>query len=164
MDSMPVTSLQKSIVFAALCIASGFPALAADEETKLLPDGPGKDLVARICFDCHGAGNFRKLRLSRDAWAEQVADMADRGAKGTEAEMDAVVGYLTLNFGKDSKININTAPLGEIRTVLGISSKEAQAVFDYREANGKFKTWQEVQNVPGVDGGKIEKKKDSIAF
>src|ERR1022692_3512143 len=44
---------------AALLLALGGLALAADEEAKLLPDGPGKDLVGRMCFDCHGRGNFR---------------------------------------------------------------------------------------------------------
>jgi competence ComEA-like helix-hairpin-helix protein len=149
---------------APLFLALASLALAADEEVKLLPDGPGKDLVGRICFGCHGAGNFRKVRLNRDDWSDQVADMADRGAKGSEAELAAVVEYLTQNFGKDSKINVNTAPLMELKTVLGLSAKESQAAVDYREANGKFRAWQELQKVPGVDGKKIEAKKDLMTF
>lgn len=151
-----------TVLAATLCLA--LSCLAADEEAKLLPDGPGKDLVGRICFDCHGAGNFRKARLSRDDWSDQVADMADRGAKGTEAELAAVVEYLTQYFGKDSKINVNTAPLVELKTVLGLTVKESQAVIDYREANGKFQAWQELQKVPGVEGTKLEAKKELIAF
>jgi len=137
---------------------------AADEEAKLLPDGPGKDLVGRVCFECHGAGNFRKVRLNRDDWSDQVADMVDRGAKANEAEMGVLVDYLTQNFGKDSKINVNTAPLVELKVVLGLSVKDSQAVIDYREANGKFQAWQELQKVPGIDGKKIEARKDAIAF
>jgi competence protein ComEA len=152
------------VAAAVMCFALGCLAFAADQEANLLPDGPGKELVGRICFACHGAGNFRKVRLNRDDWSDQVADMADRGAKGSEAELAIVVEYLTQNFGKDSKINVNTAPMVELKMILGISVKEAQAVLDYREANGKFKTWQEVQKVPGVDGTKIEAKKDLIAF
>ena len=147
-----------------LCLPLGSLALAGNEEAKLLPDGPGKDLVGRICFDCHGAGNFRKVRLSRDDWSDQVADMADRGAKGSDGELAAVVEYLAQNFGTDSRINVNTAPLLELKVVLGLSVKEAQAVLGYREANGKFRTWQELQKVPGLDGRKIEEKKDLIAF
>jgi competence protein ComEA len=159
-----VPQIRACLTAAAFYLVLGNFAFAADEEAKLLPDGPGKDLVGRICFDCHGAGNIRKVRLSRDDWADQVADMADRGAKGSEAELAAVVEYLTQNFGKDSKINVNTAPLVELKTVLGLSVKECQAVIDYREANGKFHSWQDMQKVPGVDGAKIEAKKDLIAF
>jgi competence ComEA-like helix-hairpin-helix protein len=142
------------------CLALGGLASAADEEA----DGPGKDLVGRICFGCHGAGNFRKVRLNGDDWSDQVADMVDRGAKGSEVELAAVVEYLTRNFGKDSKVNVNTAPLAELKTVLGLTVKECQAVIEYREAKGKFRAWQELQKVPGVDGAKIEARKDLIAF
>jgi competence protein ComEA len=152
------------IAIPTVCLVLGSTAIAADEEAKLLPDGPGKELVGRMCFECHGAGNFRKVRLSRDAWSEQVADMVDRGAKGTEAELTAVVDYLTQNFGKDSKINVNTAPFGELKNVLGLSVKEAQAVIDYRDANGNFKMWQDLQKVPGVDAQKIEAKKSIIVL
>jgi len=147
-----------------LFLALGGLAFAADDEAKLLPEGPGKELVGRICFDCHGAGNIRKVRLDRDAWADQVAEMADRGAKGSEAELSTVVDYLTKNFGKDSKINVNTAPLVELKVVLGLTVKESQAVIEYREANGKFQAWQDLQKVPGMDGQKIEAKKDLVAF
>jgi competence protein ComEA len=152
------------IAITTVCLVLGSRAFAADEEAKLLPEGPGKELVGRMCFECHGAGNFRKVRLSRDAWSEQVADMVDRGAQGTEAELTAVVDYLTQNFGKDSKINVNTAPFGELKNVLGLSVKEAQAVIDYRDANGKFKTWQDLQKVPGVDAQKIEAQKNLIVL
>lgn len=152
------------ITAAVLSLALGGLASAADDEAKLLPDGPGKDLVGRVCFDCHGAGNIRKVRLDRDAWADQVAEMVDRGAKANEAEMTTLVDYLTQNFGKDSKVNVNTAPLVELKTVLGLSVKESQAVIEYREANGKFQAWQELQKVPEVDAKKIEAKKDLIAF
>jgi competence ComEA-like helix-hairpin-helix protein len=152
------------LISAAVFLSLGGLAFAADDEAKLLPAGPGKDLVGRICFDCHGAGNMRKVRLDRDAWADQVADMVDRGAKANEAEMATIVEYLTQNFGKDSKVKVNTAPLVELKVVLGLSVQESQAVIDYREANGKFQALQDLQKVPGVDGKKIEAKKDLIAF
>jgi competence protein ComEA len=150
-----------------LCI--GFTAVlslvfADDEEIKALPEGSGKALVGKFCFECHGAGNFRKVRLNKDDWADQVADMVDRGAKANETEMAAIVDYLTQNFGKDSKVNVNTAPLVELKVVLGLSVKESQAVIDYREANGKFKTSEDLKKVPDMDAAKIDAKKDMIAF
>jgi competence protein ComEA len=165
MDFMRVPSIQRvGFQAAAVCLLLAGLALAADEEAKLLPDGPGKDLVARLCFDCHGAGNFRKVRLNRDDWSDQVADMVDRGAKANDKEIEAIVDYLTKNFGKDSKVNVNTAPLVELKVVLGLSVPESQAVLDYRAANGKFQAWQDLRKVPGMDAQKIEAKKDMMAF
>jgi competence protein ComEA len=138
--------------------------IAGEDEVKLLPDGPGREATTRVCLDCHGTGNFRQLRLSREDWADQVAEMVDRGAKGTDKDMALVVDYLTDNFGKDSKINVNTAPLTEVKRILAVTAQEAMAILSYRDANGKFKSWQELQKVPGVDPAKIEAKKDLMAF
>ena len=150
---------------ATICALLAALAVAADEnDAKRLPEGAGKEVVARVCIDCHGSSNFRKKRLSRDEWADQVADMVDRGAKLTEAETAAVLDYLARSFGSDSRINVNTAPMVELKTVLGITGDEAKALADYREAKGGFKQWKDLQKVSGVDGQKIEAKKDLMVF
>ena len=148
-----------------LIAAAGLAFAAADDEdAKRLPDGSGKDTLVKVCLSCHGTGNFRKLRLTKEAWSEQVADMIDRGAQVTDAQGAAVVEYLTQTFGKDSKIYINTAPFEELKSVLGLSVPETQAVLAYRKEKGDFKSWQDLEKVPGVDPGKIEKKKELILF
>ena len=149
---------------ACILLSTGMAAMAADNEGKLLPEGAGKNTVARLCINCHGAGNFRKARQSRDEWWTTVGDMVDRGAKGTDAELEAVVTYLAENFGTDSKVNVNSAPMEELKAVLGIPPAQAQAVVAYREANGNFTKWQDLQKVPGIDARKIEEKKERMAF
>jgi len=152
-------------IFLCLCLASVCLAFAADDrDAKRLPDGTGKDLVARVCLQCHGAGNFRKARQNRQEWADTVADMIDRGAKGTDDEFETVLDYLSQNFGPNSKVNVNTAPLEELKSILGFTVEESKAVIAYRDANGPFTQWQDLQKVDGVDAKKIESKKDSMAF
>ena len=146
----------------AACVCLAVP--SDEEEVRLLPDGPGKEATTRICLECHGAANFRQMRLSHDAWEEQVADMVDRGAKGSEKELAEVTDYLTRNFGPDSKVNVNTAPLVELKTLLRLTAQEAMALVQYRDANGQFKQWQDLAKAPGVDPAKIEAKKDLMAF
>jgi competence protein ComEA len=145
----------------AACVA-----LAADddEDAKKLPDGAGKDAVVAACFACHGPGHFRKARLTKDEWADKVADMMDRGAQATDAQVAAIVDYLAQNFGKNSKLWINTAPYEELRSVLKLTVKEAQALTEWRDQNGSFKNLEELKKVAGVDAGKIDAKKDVIAF
>lgn len=146
-------------VAGGLCLA-----VPDDEDAKALPPGPGRDEVVKFCMECHGAGNYRKVRHDKDEWTDSVADMVERGAKGTPAELAAVVDYLTLNFGMESKVNMNSAPLEEIKVQLGFSVPESQAVIAYRKQNGPLKDYGDVLKVPGVDKAKVEAKKDKMAF
>src|ERR1041384_647366 len=117
-----------------ILIATASLAVAADdEEAKALPEAPGKDVTVKVCLSCHGSGSFRKRRLTREGWAEKVADMVDRGAEATEAQQTAVVDYLTQTFGKDSKVHINTAPFEELRSVLGFTVEEAKALLAFHK-------------------------------
>ena len=139
-------------------------AFAADESAALLPDGAGKEAVGKVCTACHDTANIRQLRLTRDKWSEKIDDMTDRGAQGTDQEMMAVLDYLTKNFGPDSKIYVNTAPYAELKAVLKLSNAETDAVLAYREKNGHFQQWTDLLKVAGLDGKKIEAKKDLLAF
>jgi competence protein ComEA len=152
----------KAICIGALAGASF--AIAGAEDLKRLPDVPGKDTVVRVCTKCHGPGKITKKRLNRDDWDDQVADMVERGAKATPEELAAVVDYLTANFGPDAKVPVNDAPIDELKSVLGLSSPEANAIVEYRQGHGKFKAWRDLLKVPGVDAKKIEAKAERMAF
>ena len=141
-----------------------FLVLAADQSGALLPDGPGKETVSRICTDCHDTANIRKLRLPRDQWSDKMDEMVDRGAKGTDQEMAAVLDYLTQNFGPDSKIYVNSAPFSELKAILKLTNEETDAVLAYRKQNGNFQQWRDLLKVAALDGKKIEAKKDLLAF
>jgi len=144
--------------------AAATAALAADDDAKLLPDGPGKEVVAHTCLQCHDSASFRKKRLNRDAWSDTVGQMIDQGAQATEPEQAAILDYLVHNFGPDSKVRINTAPFSEIRIVLSFTNDETKAVIDYREQHGDFKELRDLLKVPGLDRQRVEAKKDMVAF
>jgi competence protein ComEA len=139
-------------------------AFAGDESAKLLPDGAGKAAVAKVCVDCHDTEPFRRLRLSRGEWANKIDDMVRRGAKGKDPDFMAVLDYLSANFGKESKIQVNTAPFGEVKDVLGLTNEEAEAILAYRKRNGGFREWRDLLKIDKVDAKKIEAKKDLMAF
>ena len=77
-----------------LCLA-----VPDDEDAKALPDGAGKAEVVKFCTECHGPGNFRKTRHDKDEWTDSVADMVERGAKGTPAELAVAPTALPANDG-----------------------------------------------------------------
>lgn len=129
-----------------------------------LPDGPGKDVVVRLCGTCHEPVRAASVRLTRDGWAETVEDMKRRGARGTDQEFEAVVEYLATYFlGEAAKpLNVNTAPQIDLESVAGLFRREAAAVIEYREKNGPFKTLDDMKKVPGLDFSKIDSRRDRL--
>ena len=65
-----------------------------------LPDGQGKDAVVRMCTKCHGTAVFTRMRMGRNGWEDEVASMVERGAVGTDEEIQAVIDYMVKNFGR----------------------------------------------------------------
>ncbi len=60
------------------------------------------------------------------------------------------------------KVNLNTATLEELSQLELIGEKKAQAIIDYREENGKFRTVDEIMNVNGISVTIFEKNIDKL--
>jgi mono/diheme cytochrome c family protein len=65
-----------------------------------LPDGPGRELVATVCTQCHGLNNVVTLRLTAEEWEGLVNDMISRGAPAFDDQYKVITQYLSTNFGK----------------------------------------------------------------
>ena len=80
--------------------------------------------------------------------------------------------YITENIGeniiieditiKTQLVNINTATQTQLETLSGIGPSTALKIIQYREENGKFKTIEEIKNVPGIGESKFEAIKNEI--
>lgn len=62
------------------------------------------------------------------------------------------------------KININTATAAELQLLNGIGAAKAQAIVEYREANGKFTSLEDLTKVKGIGPKLIEKNADMLAL
>jgi len=60
-------------------------------------------------------------------------------------------------------ININTATKEQLDALPGIGPAKAQAIIDYRNANGPFKSPEDVMKVKGIKEGEFGKIKDQIS-
>src|SRR6185503_20726154 len=76
-----------------------------------LPEGAARDLVIRVCAQCHEPNRAAALRLTREGWEGVVQKMKGLGAQATDEETAQITDYLSENFkGEAPKpINMNTA-------------------------------------------------------
>jgi competence protein ComEA len=94
---------------AALCLGGVGPVLAQAPD-DLLPAGPGKDVVVRVCTACHDATQFAYARYTPDEWDNEVTKMQGAGAEMTAEEQVAITAYLAKTFPKPA-----TAAPGEAK-------------------------------------------------
>lgn len=63
------------------------------------------------------------------------------------------------------RVNLNTATVEVLAESLeGIGASKAQAIVDYREANGSFKTVDDLANVKGIGAATLEKNRKTIVL
>jgi competence ComEA-like helix-hairpin-helix protein len=153
------------VLFLSLLLTSWFAPLSFGQD---LPAGTGRETLKKVCTQCHDIESVPRLRYSRADWTSLVYSMKDMGADATGAEMDEIIDYLTLNFGKGDdaakKVNVNTAAAKDLETGLGITAKESDLIVQYRTKNGNFKDLAALLKVDGVDAAKVQAAKDKIAF
>ncbi len=66
---------------------------------------------------------------------------------------------------KTNKVSLNQASATELQDKLnGIGEKKAQAIVEYREKNGKFKSIDELKNVKGIGDKLLEKNRSNLAL
>lgn len=82
-----------------------------------------------------------------------IGSVSNMAFANTEASHDGI----------EITVNINTASAEEIATMLnGIGDKKAQDIVEYREANGSFKSLDELTQVKGIGETTVEKNKQRI--
>lgn len=64
----------------------------------------------------------------------------------------------------NSKININTANISELKQITGIGESTSNKIIDYRENVGKFKKIEDIKEVKGIGDAKYESLKNKITI
>lgn len=146
-------------------LMSALLAVAHGVGAQELPNAPGKDMVVKLCSGCHEPTIVLTADLSVNGWPGEIQKMIGLGAQGTDEQFREVLNYLAANVSTPvSLVNVNSASEAELELALQISRKEAIAIVEYREKNGKFKSINDLKKVPDVDAKKIEANKSRVSF
>jgi competence protein ComEA len=65
---------------------------------------------------------------------------------------------------QQSLININTADVSLLTQLKGIGVKKAEAIIAWRDANGKFKTLEQLLDVKGIGDAILEANRSKISI
>ena len=157
---MPLVSRLSTRFLLMACAATG--SLLAQE----IPDGPGKPETEKLCKGCHELARSVSLRQDRDGWATTVQKMVALGAKGTPAEVSAVLDYLAKHYPADDvpRLKVNEATAIEFESRLSLRRSQAAALIKHRDSVGGFKSIEDLKKAPGIDAAKIEAVKDRLVF
>ena len=143
------------LIFAVAATVAVSGAKAQDQD-----DAPAA-AFRRVCSSCHDADRILATRRTRTQWEEVIEKMIDRGAEGTSDDFTTAEEYLLRVSGR---VNVNRAASKDMVTVLSITQKDADAIAEYRKANGEFKDFDSLAKVPGIDLEKLNKARDAISF
>ena len=94
-------ALPLKLVPAVLLSALLLPGAAQAQRAKPpgFPDGPGKEVMAAKCFQCHSPRMWQDHRQDRRGWESVLYRMVGRGALWSEEEINTMAGYLGVVYG-----------------------------------------------------------------
>lgn len=169
----PVSAARRPAVFLAgglLLIRTTFAAdvslAPAPPPAKLVTDTPLLALEARslqaVCGSkCHTLAIVLGAPLaSYDVWHDIVQKMLDRGAQGTDEQLQDVMDYL---HQTQTLINVNVADADELQFVLNIPEAQAQAITARRSVR-KFTDLADLKSVKGVNALILDKAARQLVF
>jgi hypothetical protein len=90
-----------AILVIALCPALSPGQSGASKLTENLPAGSMQQKAITACTECHEARIILQQRLSKAAWTKEVDKMIKWGAVVDANDHDALIDYLSTNFGVD---------------------------------------------------------------
>lgn len=99
-------------------------------------------------------------KILKDEECIRIYKMGEEAAEGEEEAIASEEVSKTVN--SSGKLNINKASLEELQTLPGIGEVRAKSIIEYREAQGGFKSVEELSNISGIGTKTLEKLRDKV--
>lgn len=109
--------------------------------------------------------SLNQAQLLVDQQSLYVPTMEEWEAESQGPQANVVGSQAPLVSSPNSgKVNINQADLAQLETLPGIGAKKAQAIIDYRTANGSFHSLEDLGKVKGIGPKMLDKLRDLVIF
>ena len=157
------------------------------EKTSVEQSTPLKSVMVHVCGSVNNPGVYELKSdtrvtdaidmaggFSEDADEDylNLADFVMDGAKiyvpsVEETKMQETVPGISLSAKTNDsqsagQVNINTATKEELMSLTGVGESKADAIIEYRNNNGEFKSIEDIMNIRGIKEGLFNKIKDKI--
>ena len=116
--------------------------------------------MQQVCTACHSSSQFLGTPRSSSRWEQLFGQMAQQGARPTDAQVDQIVRYFQRNL---TVINVNTSPLEELGPTLQTNDETATAIL-MRRGQRKFTGIADLAGIPGVNRRVLELLGDRLQF
>jgi competence ComEA-like helix-hairpin-helix protein len=134
---------------------------AAPQAGGRLPDAPGRELVSTLCGVCHGLDYLAPSTRTVAQWRDTIAVMKNSGANASAEEWKTATEYLMSTL---AYLNVNKASAEDVRLVFGVAEKAAQGIVAARDAQGGFRSIDDLKQFPEIDQKKLEAMKARLSF
>ena len=133
---------------------------------------PGLYLVSADARVNDAVGAAGGMTADADRQRVNLAQKVEDGMQvyvPSREEAPAATGTTTTGAGQASssgaskgKVNLNTASAEELQTLSGIGPSLSQRIIDYRQANGPFKSVDDLRKVSGIGDTRFKSLKDLV--
>jgi len=104
------------------------------------------------------AGDYiNQAQLAMDGQRLYIPTMEEVKELSTEAFIQGDTGDTGASGNVSKLVNINTADASELMSLPGIGQSKANSIIEYRKANGKFKTIEDLMKINGIKEGLFNK-------
>ena len=123
---------------------------------------------SRVHDAIHKAGgmtaeaNSQSVNLAQKLSDEAVIYVAKEGEDVPALGSSESSATSSASAEKTGKVHLNRATETELQTVSGIGQKRAQDIIAYRDANGPFRSVDDLKNVSGIGEKTLEKLRDAF--
>jgi len=99
---MSLSGFSVVVLSVALVAFSASPLFSGESPSSPdLPPGPMQGKAITACIECHESRIIMQQRLSKQSWSKEVDKMIRWGAVVDPNDHDALIDYLSTNFGPD---------------------------------------------------------------